>query len=83
MKGMVDDESHYLYLVLQFSSATMITQLTPNTRLQDDVGYKSLHVMHCMTHSMSYSVAIEHHCASDVVETMQPRDSKLRWSIWA
>ena len=27
---------------------------TPNTRLQDDVGYKSLHVVHCMTHSMPY-----------------------------
>ena len=50
----------------------MITQPTPNTGLQeDDVGYKSLHVVHCMTHSMSYSVAIEHHRDSDVVENKQ------------
>ena len=68
MKVMVDDGSYYLYLLLQFSSATMITQPLPNTRLQDDVGYKSLHVVYCMTYRMSFSVAIEHHCDSDVAQ---------------
>ena len=80
MKVMVDDGSYYFYLSLQCSLATMITQPTPNT---GHVGYKSLHVVHCMTHSMSYSVAIEHHCDSDVVEMMHPRESKLRWSMRA
>ena len=32
---------------------------------------------------MSYSMAIEHHRDSDVGETTQPRESKLRWSMWA
>ena len=45
MKVKVDDGS--LYLLLQFFSATMIAQLTPNTRLQDHMGYKSLHEVHC------------------------------------
>ena len=45
---MVDDGSYYFYLLFQFSSPTMISQSTPNTRLQDDVGYKSLHGVHCM-----------------------------------
>ena len=76
MKVMVDDGSYYYYLLLPFSLPTMITQLAPNTRLQDDVGYKSLHV-HCMTHSLSYAVAIDCHCDSNVVEMMQPRESKL------
>ena len=35
MKVMVDDGSYYFYLL--FSSATMITQPTPNTRLQHHV----------------------------------------------
>ena len=35
------------------------------------------HVVYYMTYRMSYSVAIEHHCDSDIVETMQPRESKL------
>ena len=56
-------------IILQFSSATMIAQPTLNTRLQDDVGYKSLHVVHCKHVLLS---GIEHHCGSDVVETMQP-----------
>ena len=38
------------YLFLQFSLATMITWPTPNTRLQDYVGYKSLHVVHCIVY---------------------------------
>ena len=54
LKVMVDDESDYFQLLLQCSLATMIMQHTPNTRLQDDVGHTSLHVVHCMTHSMSY-----------------------------
>ena len=44
-EGDVDDGS--LFLVLKFSLATIIAQPTPNTRLQDHVGYKSLHVVHC------------------------------------
>ena len=74
---MVDDGSYYYYLLLPFSLATVIKQTTPNTWLQDDVGYKSLHVVHCMTHSLSYAVAIECHCDSNVVEMMHPRESKL------
>ena len=71
MKGMVFD------LLLRFFLATMITQPTPNTRIQKDVGYKSLSVVHCLTHRMPYSVAIEHHRNSDEVEAMQPRESKF------
>ena len=56
----------------------MISQPTPKTRIEDDLGYNSLHVVHCMTHSMSHSVAVKHHHDSDVVEAMQPRESKLR-----
>ena len=67
MKVKVDDGS--LYLLLQFFSATMIAQLHPT------LGYKIIwgisHYMRCIV-SMSYSVAIEYHCGSDVVELMQP-----------
>ena len=54
MKGMVYDGSYYFYLLLQFSLATMITQPTSNTNLQDDVGYKSLHVLHLLTDLFKY-----------------------------
>ena len=41
--------------------------------------YMSLHdiICHYMWHTQ-HAVAIEHHCDSDVVEMMQPRESKLR-----
>ena len=39
--------------------------------------YMSLHdiICHYMWHTQ-HAVAIEHHCDSDVVEMMQPRESK-------
>ena len=56
-KVMGKDGSYCLYLLLHFSSATMITQPTPISRLQHHVVYKSLHVVHCMTHCSIHEVS--------------------------
>ena len=52
MKVMVDDGSYYLYLLLQISSAAMITQPLPISMLHHHVVYKSLHVVHFKTHGI-------------------------------
>ena len=54
VKVMVDDGSYYFYLLLQFSSATMITQPLPISMLHHHVVYKSLHVVYFVTHGMIY-----------------------------